>query len=192
MTISILVFLNVFLTMWPIKRRVLCSLSLNLGRSLGLSQSVEYVRSVCMCPPRLGSKNNKVSVWLQISITVFFSPSSLFSCHPFLLPSYFPMDAHNWKAAARLWGSPDHLGKLTYRGTEASLRWPVPTCQVSEAPWKWILQPSFPPWAFRWLWHQLTHDWNSWTTKPSHSWFLTHRHCASMNWCFFVLFCFYL
>lgn len=156
MTISILLFLHVLLTMWPIKRRALCSLYLNQGRSLGLSQPVEYVRSECMCLPRLRSKNNSFCLVLNLSLSSSLPPLFL-SCHPFLLSSCFPMML---TIGRQLLGCEE--AQTTWKNWHTEeLRLPAdgqhqPASWLSEAPWKWILQTSFPPW----LWHQLTSDWN--------------------------------
>lgn len=113
-------FLDVLLTMWLTNRRVLCSLSLNMERGLGLSAPMEHDRNDSMCLPRLGSKKVKVSTWLPISVS--FPRSLLLS----LLHSFPP------QPVARLRGSPDHLERLTCRGPEASCKQPAPPCQPLE------------------------------------------------------------
>lgn len=123
--------------MWPTNRRVLCSLSLNMERGLGLSQPTEHDKSDSMCLPRLGSKKDKVStlhtgaifnVTVQEESQQAFSPSVSFPSSLLLSP----LHSFSPQPVARLWGSPDHLERLTHRGAKASCKQPAPPCQPFE------------------------------------------------------------
>lgn len=82
-------FLDVLLIVWPTKKSPLGSLSLNLGRSLELSQPMEHVRIDLRCLPRLGSKKGSFCLVSNFYLCLCLCLSLLPSLLPTLPPSLF-------------------------------------------------------------------------------------------------------